>query len=173
MQYNEESLPERDPWEWDADTVSATGAKGLRHRRARTGDSVPAVLDHVDTQRLLEAFATGALAGLLTESAPGRFQTEPPTGSVLKWVKTLGSRNREYTYVALRAGRRWYLTGSTSHGITFADLVEEIGDSPCDLATDWAKIPEPSPSENTSPAQWYLAMYPKETVDSDENREDM
>lgn len=112
------------------------------------------------------------LLNALFEPEP-RFPAEPPEGTVLKWVKTLGSRKQEYTYVALRAGGRWYLTGKTSVGITWVELVEQIGGSPCDLAIDWAEIPQSEPGlfENTSPSEWYMAMYPKKVIASDGQEE--
>lgn len=61
-------------------------------------------------------------------------------------------------------------TGETSYGMAFPDLLDQLGDSPCDLAMDWAPIPapEPSPSQDMSPAQWYLTAYPSETVEGDD-----
>lgn len=111
-----------------------------------------------DVKRSMNVIVVGVPAEVFGEAKPTRFPTEPPEGAVLKWNKAFDSRpDVIYTYVALRVGDKWYLTGNRIAGIAWGELIELIGNCPCELAIDWAVIPqlEPDPSEDMSPAQWY------------------
>jgi hypothetical protein len=101
-----------------------------------------------------------------------RFPSEPPEGSVLKWVKTF-KRNPEqgYTYVALHINGAWYLSGKHADPMTWDDLVVLIGDSPCELATNWMEIPKPKKDDldGLTPEEWFLVAFPQDTVDGDQD----
>ena len=141
------------------------------HGGWRPGKTVSVGFPMLNPMVLLDVLAK---AGLGIGPEPTRFPSEPPEGSVLKWVKTF-KRNPEqgYTYVALHVNGAWYLTGRTSDPIDFDDLVKLIGDSPCELATNWVEIPQ-LPSDNTeglTAEEWFMAAFPQDVVDSDEGRE--
>lgn len=111
-----------------------------------------------DVSQLVNAIVVGILTEACGESGLTRFPTEPPEGAVLKWEKAFDTpKGASYTYVALRAGGKWYLTGRRTAGVTWSELVELIGNCPCELAVDWAGIPrvESEPVEELTPAQWY------------------
>jgi len=144
---------------------------GVELREVGKGDRTYA-MHLLTTRHLLDALTR---AGLGDFPEPTRFRTEPPEGSVLRWQKTF-KRGPEhvYTYVATRVSDGlWYLTGKTDHGIEFEDLVKLIGDSPCELATEWAEIPQlpESVTDGMTPSEWYLAMFPRDTVDGDQGQE--
>lgn len=128
-------------------------------------------LDELDRMSVLAAYrmlASGQYLDLLSVAAVSRIPVEPPEGSVLHYVKTLGfSRPKNYTYVALRAGDHWYVTGRRSTPMMFLELIEDIGDNPCSIATAWAEIPtpEPSPFQDMTPAEWHAAMWPQNTTE--------
>ena len=66
-----------------------------------------------------------------------RFPDEPGDGTVWSFVKKFRDPNditemRDYTYLTLRAGNRWYMTGQNKHamvGISYDNLIEFIGDA--------------------------------------------
>lgn len=127
-------------------------------------DAMAETLNRITALAAYRLLAIGQLPDALTVDSVPRFPVEPPDGSVLRYVKTLGvSRTRGYTYVALRAGDKWYQTGRRSTPLSWTELVEDIGDNPCDIATTWAvcPAPEPSPFEDMTPAEWHAAMWPK------------
>lgn len=117
---------------------------------------------------LLDALAKAGL-GLTTE--PTRFPSEPPAGSVLKWVKTF-KRNPEqgYTYTALHVNGAWYLSGKRQDPLTWDELVALIGDSPCELATNWVEIPQvrETDPEFLTAEEWFLNSFPIDVVDGDD-----
>lgn len=125
----------------------------------------------VNPLMILDALAKAAM-GFGQE--PSRFPSEPPEGSVLKWVKTF-KRNPEqgYTYVAVHVNGAWYLSGKQTDPMTFDELVAFIGDSPCELATNWVEIPnlQKDDLDGLTPEEWFMATYPRDVVDSDGNGE--
>lgn len=140
----------------------------IRQVGLRTGSGKSYAMHLLTTKHLLDALTR---AGLGDFPEPTRFRTEPPEGSVLRWQKTFkrGPEN-VYTYVATRVDDGlWYVTGKTDHGIEFEDLVKLIGDSPCELATEFAEIPQlpESVTDGMTPSEWYLAMFPQDTVGGD------
>ena len=74
-----------------------------------------------------------------------------------------------YTYAALKAGGRWWITGTSSFyrhdGVTYEELVEYLGRSDVthiDAATNWtekAKIQTPAPAHTRK-----TAACPKRTI---------
>jgi hypothetical protein len=85
-----------------------------------------------------------------------RFPSEYEVGTVLVFTKTypderayqMGEdREREYTYAALRTDAGWFTTaqrnGQFNGHMTWADLVEAIGDSPCAVADGWTPVGGP------------------------------
>src|SRR6185312_4048246 len=74
-----------------------------------------------------------------------RFPTQPPKGSVLMWLHKFNDDDdsKPYTYVALRAGNHWYVTGTQGNTkVTWEDLARRIGNSPCWLLTKYKEIPQ-------------------------------
>jgi hypothetical protein len=133
-----------------------------------------AALDRI-TVLAAHRLLAGQLPDVFTPSTVDRFPLEPPEGSVLRYTKTFGASERQYTYVALRAGHQWYVTGKRATPMTFGELVEDIGDNPCDIATTWAvcPVPEHSPFEDMTPAEWHAAMWPQAaTLEEDQAAED-
>lgn len=94
-----------------------------------------------------------------------RFPAQPPVGSVLRWERVFpgrGSSGNVYTYVALRAGDKWYVTGRSSNIMSWDELADKIGDSPCFLVTGYMEIPRPKvdPLDSmTDPALWYQTVF--------------
>jgi hypothetical protein len=106
--------------------------------------------------------AFAALLQSMVEEAPPRFPAQPPNGSALRFERTFPHSDRVYTYLALRAGEVWYLTGIREDPISWEHLVELIGNSPCHLVTGYAEIPllagDPR-EEIKDPAEWFRAVY--------------
>lgn len=145
-------------------------ARQTGHGGWRPGKTVSVGFPMIHPLMLLDALAKAGL-GLTME--PTRFPSEPPAGSVLKWVKTF-KRNPEqgYTYTALHVNGAWYLSGKRQDPLTWDELVALIGDSPCELATNWVQIPQAPKGEldGLSPEEWYLATFPHDVIDgSDES----
>lgn len=124
------------------------------------------ILDKVTVRTAVQLLASDLLRDALTQQEVPRFPVEPPPGSVMRWVKELPTGRKEtrsYTYVALRVGEGWYLTGRETGCISFEELVDQIGDCECSIATTWDDIPrvEPSPFEDLTPAEWHRQMFPQ------------
>jgi hypothetical protein len=115
--------------------------------------------------RLLEKLARA-------QALADRFPNEPPDLSVLKWLVTHGSgRNaQEFTYVALHAGERWFLSGEQGGRVMlWPELRATIGDKPCWLATGWDEIPQPERAAadgEVDPAKWFRLVYPAAAITS-------
>lgn len=122
---------------------------------------------------------------------------EPPIGTVLRWLKVYDGRSgelviegvgsaddlqkalrfnvtapREAVFVAFRAPNgRWYTTAQKGASVFEWDaLVKEIGDAPCELASEWTVVPEPEKisEEAMDPTAWARMMFPKkETLVTD------
>jgi hypothetical protein len=71
------------------------------------------------TRQLLDAFAKAALEA----QDQSRFPVEPPDGAVLRYQKTFPNSTQVYTYVALRAGGKWYRTGKDTRVVNWPALV--------------------------------------------------
>ena len=109
---------------------------------------------------------------------------QPPVATVLRWVRydnrtaemvldTDAADSREmrftvtappeYVYLAFRApDGAWYTTslrGAVKK--TWDALIEEIGDSFCEVATDWTEVPAPvKPAEESlDPVTWAKTMF--------------
>jgi hypothetical protein len=153
-----------------AERARREGHGGWQPSGARTGKAM-SVGFPVNPLLILDVLAKAAM-GFGQEKS--RFPSEPPEGSVLKWVKTF-KRNPEqgYTHVALHVNGAWYLSGKHAEPMTWDDLVVLIGDSPCELATNWMEIPQLKQDDDSrlSPEEWFLAVYPQDVVDSDEGVE--
>lgn len=62
-----------------------------------------------------------------------RFGVEPPTGSVVKWVREFPKKEdwlrpndvSRFTYAALRTGGQWFLTGKQIRPMSWDDLIEK------------------------------------------------
>lgn len=130
--------------------------------------AMPTVLGYLSVRQVLDAFTKGFLG---EQDPMSRFGGEPPEGTVLRWTRTLGTRERKYTYVALRAGGKWYRTTTkgTPNPISFTDLVEDIGNCPCSMAVTWGDIKQVlrDPSDGMDPAEWYRTHHQPMTVDGD------
>lgn len=99
-------------------------------------------------------------AGALFEDVHGRFGSEPPVGTVLRWKRPVGPG---LDYVATRAGDgRWYVTGQQSGSQDWARIVAWIGDNECHVAVSWREIPrpEPEPSGDDAVADWAAQFIP-------------
>jgi hypothetical protein len=144
------------------------GHGGWQPGEARTGKAM-SVGFPVNPLLILDVLAKAAM-GFGQEKS--RFPSEPPEGSVLKWVKTF-KRNPEqgYTYVALHVNGAWYLSGKHADPMTWDDLVVLIGDSPCELATNWMEIPKPKKDDldGLTPEEWFLVAFPQDIVDGDQD----
>lgn len=156
--------------------IAATRARrqghgGWQPGGAKTGKAM-SVGFPVNPLLILDVLAKAAM-GLGQEKS--RFPSEPPEGSVLKWVKTF-KRNPEqgYTYVALHINGAWYLSGKHADPMTWDDLVVLIGDSPCELATNWMEIPKPKKDDldGLTPEEWFLVAFPQDIVDGDQDGKD-
>lgn len=113
---------------------------------------------------------------------------EPPVGSVLRWVKQYDARSgelivegvgstdelhkalrfnvtqpSEYVFLAFRAPNgKWYVTAQRGASTYEWDaLLREIGDAPCELATEWTVVPAPEkPSEEAlDPVVWAKQLF--------------
>lgn len=77
---------------------------------------------------------------------------EPPKGTVLTFSKSYGvGADKSYLYVAIKVRKNaWYITGRHTGPLTWADLLEFIGDGERDglgwrtirVATGWAGVNE-------------------------------
>lgn len=139
-----------------------------------------------------------ALALFASQTAlAGRFGgKQPPVGTVLRWVKkfdptkpgeiVLNQNDREavrftidapteYVYVAFRApNEAWYITGNRSGARMESDwdrLLKEIGDSECQLVSDWTDVPVPEkPAEDAlDPVAWARLMFGPKTKEAAED----
>jgi hypothetical protein len=119
-------------------------------------------LDRITALAAYRLLSGAHLPDALTLDAVDRIPVEPPEGYVLKFEKTFGG-SRTYTYVALRAGDAWYLTGNPGRRISWVELKEFIHDNPCWIATAWAEVPpvEASPFDDLTPAEWHATMWPR------------
>lgn len=121
----------------------------------------PIALSRITALAAYRLLSGAQLPDALTLDAVDRIPVEPPEGYVLKFEKTWG-KGRTYTYIALRAGDNWYLTGSPGRQISWPELKEFIHDNPCWIATAWAEVPhvEASPFDDLTPAEWHATMWP-------------
>lgn len=78
-----------------------------------------------------------------------RWEEEPEVGSVIKFDKTFGRGRtasefsivfQTYTYVAVRIGDQWFVTGSETRPRDWNEMVEFIGDSPAELVSRWETV---------------------------------
>ena len=64
-------------------------------------------------------------------------------GAVIRWRKRFNTSGRKYTYAALKAGGRWYLTNRSGSALSWDDLVallNEDGVTKVKVATGWREI---------------------------------
>lgn len=130
-------------------------------RVPRKGEVVSEVTD-----RLTELH--NVLGGVLDASViQGRFKgKQPPSGNALRWEHSYNQSGPAFTYLALRVGPRWYLTGSTSEHnrvMDWQELQEFIGDSKCYLVTKYKEIPQlpKDPVDSAEdPDSWFDAVFP-------------
>jgi hypothetical protein len=127
------------------------------------------------------------------KSLQGRWGTsQPPKGSVIRWVKTFEQNAGRltlsrsplddddevsfdvqaptvYVYVAIRANDgRWYVTGNRGRGrYDWESLIKEIGDTPCQVVSEWTEVPVPEkPSEESlDPEAWARMMFGSKPVE--------
>lgn len=127
------------------------------------------------------------------KSLQGRWGTsQPPKGSVIRWVKTFEQNAGRltlsrsplddedevsfdvqaptvYVYVAIRANDgRWYVTGNRGRGrYDWESLIKEIGDTPCQVVSEWTEVPVPEkPSEESlDPESWARMMFGSKPVE--------
>lgn len=130
--------------EFDGETYAVDVAQEVRRqavgRQVRSGT----------TNALAWQQAADALADV-----HGRFGSEPPIGTVLRWKRDMGGSLLDY--VALRASNgRWYVTGQEAGPIAWASIVGWVGVSPCSVAVGWREIPapEPDPSGDEAVQGW-------------------
>ncbi len=127
---------------------------------------------------------------------------EPPVGTVLRWVKQFDARSgeltvegvgsvddlskalrfnvsqpTEYVFVAFRAPNgKWYTTAQRGASTYDWDaLLKEIGDAPCELASDWTTVPAPEKlsEEAMDPTTWARMMFAeKPAAPADEEKTD-
>lgn len=74
-----------------------------------------------------------------------RFGTEPPEGSVVRFKKQYRDGGVRYGYAAIHKRGRWFITqgsrvGGPRPGMSWAQLVEFVGDSKLKLATGWKEL---------------------------------
>jgi hypothetical protein len=135
------------------------------HRLDNDTQEVPPMPDNTvalrgQIQTLIEKLANA-------QALEDRFPAQPPDLSVLRWVETFGrgQAQREYTYVALRAGDQWYITGRDGgETLTWEQLRVKIGSKSCYVATGWNEIPQPvvhAAEEATDPQTWWELVYGK------------
>lgn len=153
---------------WEDETAEDWG-RDQDHDIARL---LGGILGHMTGRDAAQLWAlnSDALRIALSESTADRFPAEPPDGSVLRYTRNLSGRH--YTYVALRVGEKWYQTGRATRPLVWDELIEQIGDNPCWIATDWAPCwiatdwaeipaPEPSPVESMTPQEGHQQMFPQ------------
>jgi hypothetical protein len=125
------------------------------------------------------------------KSLQGRWGTsQPPKGSVIRWVKTFEQNAGRltlsrsplddddevsfdvqaptvYVYVAVRANDgRWYVTGNRGRGrYDWESLIKEIGDTPCQVVSEWTEVPVPEKprEESLDPEAWARMMFGSKT----------
>lgn len=141
--------------------------------------------------------ALSQFAGL--QALMDRFQgQEPPVGTVLRWVKTFNEPQgdlildrgagleetgrirfnieggQEYHFVAFRAPNgKWYTTSQRGRDVSeWSELLKRIGDSPCELVSDWVEVPVPAKPDMSAvdPVEFARKMFGKQptTVEADE-----
>lgn len=114
-----------------------------------------------------------AIAERLADPAEAsRFPAQPPEGSVLRFEVTHSRKPNAhaYTYVALRVGDEWYITGRGSQVLDWDDLARTIGNNPCHLVTEYREIPhlptDPR-DEIGDPRAWFDAVFGGENGQDD------
>jgi hypothetical protein len=89
----------------------------------------------------------GKLAGMV--AVVERFGGEPADGTVIKFEHEFDTMGRSgetvYTYVAIRAGNRWYVSGRplTGRAVKWSELLEFIGNGRAWIAETWREAPVP------------------------------
>lgn len=76
-----------------------------------------------------------------------RFGAEPPEGSVVRFKKQYRAGGTRYGYAAIRKRGWWFITqgnrtgfSGPRPGMSWAQLVEFVGDSKLKLATGWKEL---------------------------------
>lgn len=89
----------------------------------------------------------GWLGVLGRDNGSERFGSEPPIGTVLRWSEPgRYGHGVTLTYLAVRVGNGdWYSTEAQRGQMSWAELVAQVGDNPCSVATAWTEIPAPEP----------------------------
>ena len=146
----------------------------------RVVDSSDGARMPVSVLRLFGRVGAKQLAGVLSrimDSEPefDRFPVEPPDGAVLRYQKTFPHPpGKTYTYIALRAGGRWFRTGKDNAPIDGLELKDDIANWPCHVATAWGEIPQAPEAlfDGLDPADWFREVYQSTvTVDADSGKE--
>jgi len=137
--------------------------------RQRLSGSGLQALDNVTVMAMHRLLSGTPLADAFGEDGTERFPSEPPDLSVLRFEKTWG-KERAYTYVALRVGDTWYLSGKRIKTMGWVELRNFIHNNRCWISTAWAEIPVPeeSPVEELTPAEWHRINY-GQAIDGSEN----
>jgi hypothetical protein len=160
-------------------------------RSAPSADLIRVKENSVST---VEENLRAALALFANQTAlAGRFGgKQPPVGTVLRWVKKYDARKpgeivlnqedresvrftieapTEYVYVAFRApNEAWYVTGSKGGRMEtdWDKLLKDIGDSDCQLVSEWVSVPVPEkPAEEAmDPVAWAALMFGPKTKEA-------
>lgn len=117
-------------------------------------------LDRITVLAAYRLLSGTPLGDVLALEEIDRFPVEPPDGSALRFEKSWGGPTT-YTYVALRVGDEWYMTGRKTSGISWPELKAFIHNNPCSIATVWAEIPVPEDTtpDDMTPAEWHRQLY--------------
>lgn len=134
-------------------------ADSMTSARQRLSEPLQA-LDRVTVLAAYRLLSGTPLGDVLALEEIDRFPVEPPDGSALKFEKSWGGPTT-YTYVALRVGGEWYMTGRKTAGISWPELKAFIHNNRCWIATVWAEIPVPEDTtpDDMTPAEWHRQLY--------------
>lgn len=160
-----------------------------RRQETMTGQGTVARMSEYESKMELLRSALMDFAGL--QALLDRFNAqEPPVGTVIRWVKQYDARRgelvvqgassvdqlhqaltfnieapQEYVFVGFRAPNgSWYTTSQRGKSqIEWDALLKEIGDSQCELVSEWVEVPAPEkPSaEAIDPLSFAKTMFGK------------
>lgn len=164
------------------------GRSGSRRTEDMKSNSEVAVVNDYEQRKADVVKALSAFAGL--QALMDRFQgTEPPIGTVLRWVKKFDGgtgelvmeratkdafgdtlrfnveRPSEYVFVAFRAPNgQWYTTSQRGKDVSeWSAVLKNIGDSECQLVSDWVDVPVPETPDMAAvdPVEFARQMFGK------------
>lgn len=121
-------------------------------------EEIPMEIDRYELGAAIERYVGGV------KPEPTRFPAQPPPGSVLRFEQTLshGPSAQAYTYLALRVGDVWYVTGRQNTLLDWDDLAARIGNGTCHLVTEYAEIPHLPTNpldEIGDPRTWFQTVF--------------